>query len=55
MISLMHNVSLFLFFFCHVTLHVHVLETAACITHIPRPHPLMRRNGPVNHIEFLGL
>ena len=22
---------------------------------VPRPHPLIRRNGLVNHVEFLGL
>ena len=22
---------------------------------VPRPHPLMRRNGLVNQVEFLGL
>ena len=22
---------------------------------IPRPHPLTRRNGPANQVEFLGL
>ena len=22
---------------------------------VPRPHPLTRRNGPVNQVEFLGI
>ena len=25
------------------------------ISLVPRPHPLMRRNGLVNQVEFLGL
>ena len=30
-------------------------QTINRVSLVPRPHPLMRRNGLVNQVEFLGL
>ena len=32
-----------------------VYYSSVCYSLVPRPHPLTRRNGLVNQVEFLGL
>ena len=34
---------------------IRIISTNTLHSFVPRPHPLMRRNGLVNQVEFLGL
>ena len=35
--------------------HMHAQSRVYVVSLVPRPHPLTRRNGLVNEVEFLGL
>ena len=34
---------------------VYIIKAMVQVSLVPRPHPLTRRNGLVNQVEFLGL